>query len=107
MLECRARRSPTRSTVCSVVVSRASSSRSRHQRSLCRHGLCQVRHGHLVSTCTITVLGLCSDSSVCLDHNATLTTTLEQGSDSTKVTWRLSGVPLGMEEEITRNLQGY
>ncbi|KAI0707943.1 activator of Hsp90 ATPase [Earliella scabrosa] len=41
------------------------------------------------------------------DHNATLTTTLEQGSDSTKVTWRLSGVPLGMEEEITRNLQGY
>ncbi|KAI0820237.1 activator of Hsp90 ATPase [Trametes gibbosa] len=41
------------------------------------------------------------------DHFATLTTTLDQGSDSTKVTWHLSGVPLGMEEEITRNLQGY
>ncbi|KAI0658822.1 activator of Hsp90 ATPase [Cubamyces menziesii] len=40
-------------------------------------------------------------------HSATLTTTLEQGSDSTKVTWALDGVPLGMEEEITRNLQGY
>ncbi|KAI0332600.1 hypothetical protein GY45DRAFT_1298801 [Cubamyces sp. BRFM 1775] len=40
-------------------------------------------------------------------HAATLTTTLEQGSDSTKVTWALDGVPLGMEEEITRNLQGY
>ncbi|KAL1937632.1 hypothetical protein VTO73DRAFT_13018 [Trametes versicolor] len=41
------------------------------------------------------------------DHFATLTTTLDQGSDSTKVTWSLKGVPLGMEEEITRNLQGY
>ncbi|KAI0748650.1 activator of Hsp90 ATPase [Daedaleopsis nitida] len=41
------------------------------------------------------------------DHTATLTTTLDQGSDSTKVTWTLEGVPLGMEEEITRNLQGY
>ncbi|KAI0636446.1 activator of Hsp90 ATPase [Trametes polyzona] len=40
-------------------------------------------------------------------HYATLTTTLDQGSDSTKVTWSLNGVPLGMEEEITRNLQGY
>ncbi|KAI0374639.1 hypothetical protein BV20DRAFT_934726 [Pilatotrama ljubarskyi] len=40
-------------------------------------------------------------------HFATLTTTLDQGSDSTKVTWSLDGVPLGMEEEITRNLQGY
>ncbi|EMD38236.1 hypothetical protein CERSUDRAFT_82487 [Gelatoporia subvermispora B] len=41
------------------------------------------------------------------DHHATLTTTLEQGSDSTKVTWRLEGIPLGMEEETERNLQGY
>lgn len=40
-------------------------------------------------------------------HSATLTTTLEQGSDSTKVSWRLEGVPLGMEEETQRNLQGY
>lgn len=41
------------------------------------------------------------------EHVATLTTTLDQGSDSTKVTWRLEGVPLGMEEETQRNLQGY
>ncbi|EJF66310.1 hypothetical protein DICSQDRAFT_78669 [Dichomitus squalens LYAD-421 SS1] len=41
------------------------------------------------------------------DHTATLTTTLDQGSDSTKVTWQLDGVPLGIEEEITRNLNGY
>ncbi|RPD56344.1 hypothetical protein L227DRAFT_588056 [Lentinus tigrinus ALCF2SS1-6] len=41
------------------------------------------------------------------DHFAKLTTTLDQGSDSTKVTWTLEGVPLGMEEEINRNLQGY
>ncbi|KAI0780398.1 activator of Hsp90 ATPase [Trametes elegans] len=40
-------------------------------------------------------------------HFATLTTTLDQGSDSTKVTWSIEGVPLGMEDEITRNLQGY
>ncbi|KAH9832879.1 activator of Hsp90 ATPase [Rhodofomes roseus] len=40
-------------------------------------------------------------------HVATLTTTLDQGSDSTKVSWRLEGVPLGTEEEIQRNLQGY
>ncbi len=46
-------------------------------------------------------------TSVCADHFATLTTTLEQGSDSTQVAWRLDGVPLGMEEEITRNLNGY
>ncbi|KAJ2916948.1 hypothetical protein MD484_g3450, partial [Candolleomyces efflorescens] len=40
-------------------------------------------------------------------HSATLTTTLNQGSDSTKVTFSLTGVPLGMEEEIRRNLEGY
>ncbi|KAH8099599.1 activator of Hsp90 ATPase [Cristinia sonorae] len=40
-------------------------------------------------------------------HSATLTTTLEQSTDSTKVTWTLEGVPLGLEDEITRNLQGY
>ncbi|OCH92085.1 hypothetical protein OBBRIDRAFT_791602 [Obba rivulosa] len=41
------------------------------------------------------------------DHVATLTTTLDQGADSTKVIWRLQGVPTGMEEETERNLQGY
>ncbi|KAL6300185.1 activator of Hsp90 ATPase [Sparassis latifolia] len=40
-------------------------------------------------------------------HAATLTTTLEQSTDSTTVTWALNGVPLGMEEETSRNLQGY
>lgn len=40
-------------------------------------------------------------------HAATLTTTLDQGSDSTKVTFSLAGVPLGLEEEIRRNLEGY
>ncbi|CAL1705696.1 unnamed protein product [Somion occarium] len=40
-------------------------------------------------------------------HFATLTTTFDQSSDSTKVTWSLEGVPTGFEDEITRNLQGY
>jgi activator of HSP90 ATPase len=40
-------------------------------------------------------------------HQATLTTTLEQSSDSTKVTWSLVGVPVGMEDEITQNINGY
>ncbi|XP_006457949.1 hypothetical protein AGABI2DRAFT_63138 [Agaricus bisporus var. bisporus H97] len=40
-------------------------------------------------------------------HYATLTTSLDQSSDSTKVTWSLDGVPLGMEDEIERNIKGY
>ncbi|KAF7793288.1 hypothetical protein EIP86_004399 [Pleurotus ostreatoroseus] len=40
-------------------------------------------------------------------HAATLTTTIDQQSDHTKVTWSLVGVPLGMEEEINRNINGY
>ncbi|KAG0701785.1 activator of Hsp90 ATPase [Suillus ampliporus] len=40
-------------------------------------------------------------------HFATLTTTFEQSSDSTKVTFTLDGVPKGMEDELTRNLEGY
>ncbi|KAG6854581.1 hypothetical protein C0991_004917 [Blastosporella zonata] len=40
-------------------------------------------------------------------HFATLTTTLEQSSDSTKVVFSLAGVPTGMEEGIKRNLEGY
>jgi activator of HSP90 ATPase len=40
-------------------------------------------------------------------HFATLTTTLEQSDDSTKVTFKLSGVPKGMEDEISHNLEGY
>lgn len=40
-------------------------------------------------------------------HFATLRTTFEQSSDSTKVKFTLDGVPTGMEDEITRNLEGY
>jgi len=40
-------------------------------------------------------------------HVGTLTTTLNQSSDSTKVTLSLAGVPLGMEDEIKKNLEGY
>ncbi|KAG1782312.1 activator of Hsp90 ATPase [Suillus placidus] len=41
------------------------------------------------------------------EHFAVLTTTFEQSSDSTKVRFTLDGVPKGMEDEITRNLEGY
>lgn len=40
-------------------------------------------------------------------HHATLTTSFDQSSDSTKITWSLSGVPLGTEDEIERNIKGY
>ncbi|KZV71608.1 hypothetical protein PENSPDRAFT_577383 [Peniophora sp. CONT] len=40
-------------------------------------------------------------------HEATLTTTFDQSTDSTKVTFTLSGVPKGMEDELKRNLEGY
>jgi hypothetical protein len=40
-------------------------------------------------------------------HAATLTTVLDQATDSTKVTFTLDGVPKGMEDETRRNLEGY
>ncbi|KAK7034707.1 Co-chaperone [Paramarasmius palmivorus] len=40
-------------------------------------------------------------------HVATLTTTFDQSSESTRVVLRLEGVPRGMEDEIRRNLEGY
>ncbi|KZV88295.1 hypothetical protein EXIGLDRAFT_839327 [Exidia glandulosa HHB12029] len=40
-------------------------------------------------------------------HTATLTTSLEQSSESTTLKLALNGVPKGMEDEITNNLQGY
>lgn len=40
-------------------------------------------------------------------HEATLTTTLDQSSDSTTVKFTLAGVPLGKEDETKRNIQGY
>lgn len=41
------------------------------------------------------------------DHEGQLTTTLNQQSDSTKVEFKLSGVPRGMEDEIRKNIEGY
>jgi len=40
-------------------------------------------------------------------HDAILTTTLNQSTDTTKVVFSLAGVPLGMQDEIKRNLEGY
>ncbi|KDR73679.1 hypothetical protein GALMADRAFT_251459 [Galerina marginata CBS 339.88] len=40
-------------------------------------------------------------------HEATLTTTLDQSSESTKVIFSLVGVPIGMQDEIKRNIEGY
>lgn len=42
-----------------------------------------------------------------LGHVGTLTTSLDQSTDSTKVTFSLAGVPLGTEDEIKRNIEGY
>ncbi|KAI6045615.1 activator of Hsp90 ATPase [Pisolithus marmoratus] len=41
------------------------------------------------------------------EHEATLTITLNQSSDSTTVTFTLDGVPKGLEDEVGRNLEGY
>ena len=41
------------------------------------------------------------------DHHATLTATFDQQSDSTKLSFELDGVPLGMEDELKRNIEGY
>lgn len=40
-------------------------------------------------------------------HSATMTIDLDQSTDSTKATFTLSGVPLGIEDEIKRNIEGY
>ncbi|KAK2466650.1 hypothetical protein APHAL10511_000908 [Amanita phalloides] len=40
-------------------------------------------------------------------HSGTLTTTFQQSSDSTKVVFTLNGVPIGMQNEIRHNLEGY
>ena len=44
---------------------------------------------------------------LCTGHVATLTTVLDQSTDSTKVSFTLDGVPTGMEDETRRNLEGY
>ncbi|KAL0946497.1 hypothetical protein HGRIS_012715 [Hohenbuehelia grisea] len=40
-------------------------------------------------------------------HTGTLTIALDQASDHTKITFSLVGVPIGMHDEITKNLEGY
>lgn len=40
-------------------------------------------------------------------HEGILTVSLDQGSDSTKVEFRLEGVPKGKEREIESNLQAF
>jgi len=40
-------------------------------------------------------------------HSATMTTIFDQSTDSTKVTFSLAGVPIGIEDEIKRNVEGY
>ena len=40
-------------------------------------------------------------------HDAILTTTLNQSTETTKVIFSLAGVPLGMQDEIKRNIEGY
>ncbi|KAF8808998.1 chaperone activator [Phlegmacium glaucopus] len=42
-----------------------------------------------------------------LGHDAILTTTFKQSTETTKVIFSLAGVPLGMEDQIKRNLEGY
>ena len=42
-----------------------------------------------------------------LGHSATLTTTIEQSSDSTKVVFVMDGVPVGMKDEIKGNIERY
>jgi len=54
-----------------------------------------------------TIIELLYLNFACIEHEATLTITLEQSSDSTTVTFTLEGVPKGMEGEIERNLEGY
>ncbi|KAJ1308612.1 hypothetical protein OPQ81_004310 [Rhizoctonia solani] len=41
------------------------------------------------------------------DHDGKLTITLDQQTDSTKVEFKLSGVPIGQEDETRKNLEGY
>jgi len=40
-------------------------------------------------------------------HEGTLTSTLDQSTDSTTLTLSLAGVPTGTEEEIRKNIEGY
>ena len=72
-----------------------------------RPGRCKARPGQRVQ---LPVPGISSSDTrswFCTGHAATLTTVLDQSTDSTKVTFTLDGVPTGMEDETRRNLEGY
>lgn len=75
-----------------------------------RPGHCKARPGQRVK---LQFPGISSSASsdtrawLFTGHAATLTTVLDQSTDSTKVTFTLDGVPTGMEDETRRNLEGY
>lgn len=75
------------------------------RKKLYKTGVYQVLHGRQVSYGAFIIIKTLL--SLVVDHNATLTTTLNEKVDSTTMTLSLNGVPLGMEDEIKRNLEGY
>lgn len=79
---------------------------SNHSRRLCKTGHCQLQPGLQVSSNSVSSE---SQAQITLrkEHSAILTITLDQSTDSTKMTLSLDGVPTGMQDEIKRNLEGY
>jgi hypothetical protein len=72
-----------------------------------RPGHCKARPGQRVKLRFPGISSSDTRSWLCTGHAATLTTVLDQSTDSTKVTFTLDGVPRGMEDETRRNLEGY
>jgi hypothetical protein len=72
-----------------------------------RPGHCKARPGQRVKVRFPGISSSDTRSWLCTGHAATLTTLLDQSTDSTKVTFTLDGVPTGMEDETRRNLEGY
>ncbi len=72
-----------------------------------RPGHCKARPGQRVKLRFPGISSSDTRSWLCTGHEATLTTALDQSTDSTKVTFTLDGVPTGMEDETRRNLEGY
>lgn len=95
----------------SVVVLKGPMCPLHQERRLYRPGRYRVLLGRKVKSLVDIVLSrinfLCDIPIERLGHSGTLTTTLAQSSDSTKVTFSLEGVPKGLEDEINRNLEGY
>jgi hypothetical protein len=76
-------------------------------RKLSRPGHSKARPGQRVKLRLPGILSSDTRSWLFTGHEATLTTVLDQSTDSTKVTFTLDGVPTGMEDETRRNLEGY